>query len=493
MAAIWSLSEPIFAGPDEPSHVVKAAAVARGELIGRDRTERVTPDQPPPMDTEVRVPAIFGIVHDVPRCYAFRPAVAADCAPAFTGPRSDAKAITTAGHYPPLYYAVVGLPTLVFPSVTGVYLMRLVGAALCAALLASALASAFASARRRALLLGCALALTPMVFFVSSVVNPNALEISAAVCLWASMIVLVVEGGSGADRRLVTRLGVAGSVLVLSRGLSPLWLALIALTALAAARPDTLRSIARRRDVRLCAGGLAAATALALAWILVAGSLELRGQPYEAESATKTIRTSLGKTDLTLRQMIGYFGWVDVETPALGRYLWTGALGATVLAALAFGRRRHVAVLAVLLVAVVVLPVVLESTQAEKFGFFWQGRYTLPLAVGVPILAAFAVADRVHLPPAAFGRSASVLLGALALTHVLAYAAAVRRWAVGTSGPVMYLLADDGWRPPLPAAVLLAGFLATAVLLATWLRLLATADTLGAKTAGLHFPGPQPL
>ena len=56
----------------------------------------------------------------------------------------------------------------------------------------------------------------------------------------------------------------------------------------------------------------------------------------------------------------------------------------------------------------------------------------------------------------------------------------------------MYVLADNGWRPPLPAGALLASFIATVALLATWLRRLATTDTREAEMAGLHSPGSQP-
>jgi len=482
--ALWSISGPLFSGPDEPTHVIKAAAVVRGQLVGTDRVMDFAFDPLSRTATIVRVPEIFSAAHGVPSCYAFRPEISAGCAGAFVGSAEEAEAATYAGHYQPLYYAIVGLPTLVFESARGVFLMRFLGAAVSAALLASALASAASSRRPGLLVLGTAVAMTPMVLYSASVVNPSSLEISAALCVWVSTLVVVSGVGNGNPRRLIVRIGVSGVLLVLSRGLSPLWLAMIAVTALTVVRRDTLAGLARRRDVRLCALGLLVATVAASAWLLLAGTLESREGPREAAvSVTAAIRSSLGGTDSAIRQMIGWYGWLDVDGPLLTRHIWLGAVGMAVLGAFAVGRRRYAVALALLLSAVVLLPVVFGAAQAGTLGLFWQGRDTLPLAVGIPPLAALAIAERGSEPSALLSRLTAVLLGALALGHVLAYAIATRRYAVGSSGPVMYVLSRDAWHPPLPAWALLSGYVAMATALATWLHRLATRSAVAAGDA----------
>jgi len=319
-----------------------------------------------------------------------------------------------------------------------------------------------------------ALAMTPMVLYTASVVNPSALEIPAALCLWVSALVLVADLDGASDGRLVARVGVSGALLGLSRGLSPLWLLVIAVVTLPTARRSTLTRLIRRRGVQLCAVGLVAATGLAAAWLVLAGTLDVRDAPrHTTESVTSTVRASLGDTDADVRAMIGRFGWLDIEVPALTRYMWLSAAGAGILAALAVGRRRYVVALVILLLAVVAIPVVLETVQAPKLGMFWSGRYTLPLAVGVPPLAALAIADRVGEPSNLLYRLVKVFLGTLAFGQVLAYMAAARRYGVGTSGPVMYLFNGNAWRPPLPAWALLAGFVGAAAAMAMWLQRLA--------------------
>jgi len=483
--AIWSLSGPLFSGPDEPSHVAKAAAVARGVLVGTDRRFS-SPTDPGGTWTIVRIPEIFDNGYRMPECYKFRPQVAAGCSGAFTGSDATGEVPTFSGHYPPLYFAIVGLPTLLLASAKGVILMRLLGAAVSAALLASALSSASSSRHRTALILAVAFAMTPMVLFTASVVNPSALEISAALCVWVSTLVLV-DDPAGAGRRLVARIGVSGALLTLSRGLSPLWLLVIAVVALATSQRAALVTMSRRRDVRLCAVGLVVATGLATAWILLAGALDPGNTPQkDPTSLTGILRLSLGDTDYDLRVMIGRFGWLDIEAPALTRYVWFGVVGGAVLGAFAVGRRRYVVALAILMCSVVVLPVVLETLVSPQRARFWSGRYTLPLAVGIPPLAAMAIADRMRRPPEVLWRLAAVLLGALAVGHVLAYAAATRRYAVGTAGPVMYVLDGGGWRPPVPAWALLAGFVAGVAALATWLQRLAV----GPVVREDHAPAP---
>ena len=181
---LWLLAMPLFSSPDENAHVVKAAAVVRGQLLGTDEHNAAGDTL-----THVTVPAAF--VSDVP-CFAHRPRVPASCAPAQTSSMRLVDATTLAGHYPPLYYAIVGLPSLFVPGAGGVYVMRLASGLLNAAFVASALLSVRRwSSRIGPLAVG--VATTPMVLFLSASVNPNALEIAAAMTVWASLLTCLAQ------------------------------------------------------------------------------------------------------------------------------------------------------------------------------------------------------------------------------------------------------------------------------------------------------------
>jgi hypothetical protein len=139
LLGLWGLATPRFAVPDEPAHFVKAAAVARGQLIG-----------PPERPTRFHLPPGIVDARFQTGCFVFKPEVPADCPPgqggSGTGSR-DVVAYTAAGKYPPAYYALVGLPTLVWPDLRSVHAARGLSAALSAALLAAALTAAAASRR----------------------------------------------------------------------------------------------------------------------------------------------------------------------------------------------------------------------------------------------------------------------------------------------------------------------------------------------------------
>jgi len=114
-----------------------------------------------------------------------------------------------------------------------------------------------------------------------------------------------------------------------------------------------------------------------------------------------------------------------------------------------------------LAVAVVAVPVTLEARSISEVGYFWQGRYTLPLAVGLPLLAAASSRTRA-------GRWATpVLLGVLAVCHLVSFVVALGRYTVG-KGQGLGLLGGD-WAPPLPALVLVVAFGLTLALWAVWL------------------------
>ena len=111
------------------------------------------------------------------------------------------------GRYPPTPYGAVGLPTVLgIDSVIGLYLMRLAGAAICAGLFASALLSLRQTRHRWLAVSGLAFALTPMVFFVASVVNPSNLEIAGGLAFWSSAVVLAGRARAGVvDGRVAAR------------------------------------------------------------------------------------------------------------------------------------------------------------------------------------------------------------------------------------------------------------------------------------------------
>jgi hypothetical protein len=462
LAALWSVSSPLFSIPDEPSHVVKAAAVSRGQLGAREVAV------PHGFEGYVRVPQVFELAHVVPTCYAFRSQVTAECAPAFVGPRRAVEVRTAAARYPPGYYFVAGLPSLVWPSAIGVRAMRLVTAAISAALLASAFTTLRRADGGAQLLLGLVVAVTPMTLYLAGSVNPSSPEIAAGVALWASLLALVL--GIEAPGRVVAQAVASAAILALSRPLSPVWVALIFVTIALVAPRGRLWALARSPVVLRGAVLVAVSVAVAVAWIVGAHALKgfIPGLPPSHDvSTTDIVRTSVGKYGGQVRQMIGMFGWLDAPPPVLTHGLWLCALGFLVLVGLARGTARFVAGLLVLIGLTIVVPVVLESAQARSFGYIWQGRYTLPLAAGIPLLAAAMARDTLERMG---GRLVAILVGLLLTAHFLAFVWTLRRYAVGING---WFDDDLAWQPPVAAVALVAAFAAALVAYGWWVVRLA--------------------
>ncbi len=462
----WSLSTPLMASPDEPVHTIKAAAVVRGEFFG-------TPARPtrlgPSSQIIVRVPDVFAELPAIPSCFATHPTVPASCAPTPGPSTREVKVATAAGRYEPLYYAIVGLPSLVFPSSTGIWLMRLVSGLLSALFLASALESAAACKRRRLLVWGVAVAATPMVMFMAGTINPNGLEASSAICLWASGFALLSDHAVVSDRRLLARVGISASVLVQVRGLSPLWLLLIALALVVLAGKNKIIELSRDRVARLWVAVLAASCAFTAWWLIRYNPLALSPGPVPPKHVpvSSLISTSVGFSDGFIREMIGVLGWLDVSTPSVTYYGWIAMVFMLLGFGLLFGRRMFVGVLVCLVVLTVALPIVFDATNARNLGFVWQGRYMLPLAAGIPIVAAGAVAkgylsDRTH------RRAAVIFPAILVISELALFFDALRRYTVGSRGPFSPF--GGIWHPPFGTVAISLAFVVVLVAYGAWLR-----------------------
>lgn len=465
VGVLWALATPVGAAPDEPTQVVKAAAVVRGELGGASVRGA------PAAYVRVTVPASFAGDAGLASCYAGRPTVPAGCAPHLSTSSRPVEATTYVGHYPPLYYLLVGVPTLLWQGDAAVLGVRVVSALWGALLLGLAVAIAAAWSRSRLLVPALAVAVTPMAVFLIAVVNPSGLEISAAVAAWTGAIVLVLDHRHRPPPALVTATATAAVVLVLCRGLSPLWAAVVGVAAVLLA-PGAVPTLWRHRRVRRAAVLVTAVAGAATVFIVAAHTLSVLpvGRPVTRHASDLAVLAqTLGDTGTIARQAIGTFGWLDTPSPFAVLAGWAVVTGFVVVAGLAFSSRRHALVLVLVMAVALVLPLALIASQARHDGIVWQARDGLPLYVGVPILAgAIAGRGRERTMAVVLGAvSAPALRQAVARTNavVIAVAAAgqgidfgwaLRRYTVGL-GPALapWTAVRGGWQPPLPSVVLL--------------------------------------
>ncbi len=453
----WSLSGPLFSYPDESAHVIRAESVVRGQFVGRYVGYHQGPYVYPYY--AVNVPGVLRQASVEGLCLELRVDQPANACPSdLAGPAHSIELRTYVGTYPPLYYLLVGVPTLAWPGTAGIWVMRVLSGAINAAFLASAVMSALVARRRRIAAVGILTALTPAALYVSSGVNPAGLEICTAISLWAAGLAWVTSDTEAHTKRLVLRGGLAAGVLVWSRALSPLWLVCIVVTLFILSDASQRRSLLRRRDFRLWSGGVCLLTAGALAWDFGANAFQVLGKAEPAQKSNITLLgEAIGHTWSWFQSAFGDFGIVDHDTaPVLLLVLCVAVLGTLVVLGWRVATRRQAMVLGGLVFVTLVLPVLITFADDRRLGVVWQGRYVLPLAVGLPILAGLILARSERPEARLLDRYAWAAFVALAAANVIGLLTTLHRFVEGSSGPLDFV--GGKWQPPVNAVVLILVF-----------------------------------
>jgi len=487
----WSLVVPLLEGPDEADHAIRAAALVRGQLLSEhDRPADVVFLGGHAIGTFVKVPEAYRLSGGS-YCFSLHPRLSAQCAPEFRGGQRLVRVITNEYRAPPFYYAVIGLPTLVWPAAMGVYAMRLLNALACAAFLASALLSLFELGKPLAPM-GLLVAATPEALYLGGVLHPSGLEFAAAMSLWAALLVMV-RRPTDPSGRLVTRAGVALVVLLLTRGTGPLFAFLALVIVLSLGSREQLARLVARVDVRRWLLAALGALVLAGAWVLYISA----GWPDQRAGGSGFL-SAAGETGSFMRQAVGTFNThssglfhaSDVPLPVVVYACWAVVTVALLILAFATAGRRDAIVLLALIVVTVTLPVLIEGLNFPPTGVAWVGKDGLPMLGALPLVAATIARtparSRRRKGPRLFALG-GVVLFLLVAAQIVAFGATLRLWAVGSAGalnPFGYLF-DPVWTPPVPGVVLLGlftgGLAGLAVVVARALR--AAAEQPGPDTA----------
>jgi len=471
LALSWSLGTPLLSAADEPEQSVKAAATVRMEFSGQDHVWNLpgwqggftTPDY---LEVAYDLPhsLVQALAEHDPQCYAFRFGTAPVCTVKANANRTAVAGDTASSHmnYTPLYYLLVGWPSLFLHGDAALYGMRIASALITAALLTAAFTTT--SRRRGAAAIGVLAAATPAAIYFGSVVNPSGLEICSALLVWASFASLVhAEPGAPGLRRDRILFATSAVLLILTRPLGSLWLVMIVVLVLVTATDlrTRVRELIRGPGARWTGGVLAAALAATLAWDTTQNTMGIVPQTNPKFTFAMGAYLTLQQTPNLIAQMLGQLGWNDVRVPQATALLWCGVVAVLVLLAFALGNRRERLALLATTVLVVVFPMAFEGYSGAAYGVGWQGRYTLPLAVGMPILGAEILMRRLGAVPwGAVGGTLRSLANTLAGTLVIAYLFEVwwawRRYAQGLAGNTIPMPAK--WTPPVgwPTALGLA-------------------------------------
>lgn len=454
VGAAWALATPLMTGADESDHAIRAAAVARGQVVGGETHDLLGSAN---VFIEVEVPEAYGQARGVSNCFidfypddnpvdqSFGQAETKCLSTMEDGGSARVRTTTLQYRGQPTYYAVVGLPTLVWPDATGVAAMRIVSGGLTAALLAAALVAARSLPHAPLLPVAVLAGATPVCLWLGGQVNSGGFEIAAALWLWTSA--LVATRARTITRAMIAQVGVAFVLLTLCRGLSPVFgIVVLVVVALTSDR-RRLRTLTHRDDVRrwALAGGLATLTSAA--WLAF---IQLR-YPLDDRPGTGVV-SALGSWDWYLRQAVGVFGVNDIILPLPGLVAWGAVVAVIVGAGLQVGSAAERVVVPVLALAAFALNITADGMSLPPIGYYWQGRYVLPLLVGVAVLAAGAGLGR-NQPTRrpSWAVDARFLAAILWAVQVWSFAFVTRHFAGRGKTDIGFLAAwrDPVWSPPL--------------------------------------------
>lgn len=487
-SVLWALASPIFSSPDENAHATKAVAAARGQLLGDSR--------PGVKHPVVDLPDSYryspGIV-----CFAFQPEVAADCGVELGSATGTDWFSNWVASYNPVYYLLVGWPSLVLDGTAGIYGMRVASALLSSALLALAATVAICGRSRSWMPAAVAFLAAPMVTYMAGSVTPQGLEIAAGAALWISLLRLIEWFGGTREnaangRFLWFAVTVSAVLLATARALGPLWVLVLVAGAIAIGGWRPAMRVFTTASSYAWVAVVAVAGVFSVGWTLVGGSLsgqaEVGDAPLVDGGFLQGAWVMVRSTPRFLQEAMGVFGWLDTTLPGPVYWAFVAALALLVgLAGIASDRRgRWTVILAV--AAALVVPVLVQALSISRTGLIWQGRYGLLLYLAVVFVAAWILSRRSALPPVVAPRATIAIAVALAAFHVAAFVFALRRYVIGEDDPITRMLAEPEWQPPLGWSSLVVVMVVVSAGFATWIIWLSRRGRRSGEPASIGAP-----
>ncbi|MCU1392492.1 MAG: putative rane protein [Ilumatobacteraceae bacterium] len=438
----WSIATARYGGPDEPAHVLRAASVARGQVLGNVVPQLVGGFR------SVTVPA--PLTTGDPRCFRHDRRTPATCAVADATAKGLRTAATTSGTYPPWYYAMVGLPVRLVGDASSVPWYRLLAALWCTVALVVAI-----SRSRRATTTIVIAAVAPAAWFLFGVVNPNSLEIALTLIAWVG--VERVRTAVDPPSSELWWIGGPMALAILIRPIAAVALGTMVIVLLLVRRGD--QRLGRARWQRMLVAP-AVAVVLTLAWSAWSNVSVSDSREASPLDAVERLQRVVSVVPMFLREVPSSLGWREFAAPWPATALWWGLVvlvaGCIVTRTIRSRQGSLLVAWSLTGVSVVIVPIAFETVFAGRIGFIWQGRYSIPTALGLIVLGSTLVADLVPDARWAIGIAA-------ALAEFLTFWGTLRRYTVGSDGS--WWFRDAAWHPRAAPGMLL---LANAALM-SWL------------------------
>jgi hypothetical protein len=460
LTAAWVVATRPFAAPDEAAHYLRALEISDGSLVG-SKVPFFAPGHPQAPLAWVRQRFTGG--HARAHIAWVRPdtrgvLVAPKMSPLLPSGqpqlcvdgRRDTRGrgcveATYTGDYLPLPYLLPAVALSASSSRdTGLWIARALSALCCIAFLLLAVATLWDGSGWS--LVGLLLATTPMVLFVSSVVNPNGLEATAGIAFAAAGL-RIVRDRERAPGWVWALLACSGAATMLAWQLGPVFVLIdaAAIALLLGASPGRELLARERKRVRTVALVLIGALGLYLAWALTDGTSHAT---IRIAPVVHGLRLGVSELSYVFREAVGVFGSLTVPLRSAFCRLWWLLIAAAVVGAVVLGTRRIRLIVLGLTVVGFAFPVVFYAWVYRFSGYDLQGRYVLPLLALIPLVSGEVINQaRDRIPRRAAFWLPAVTIGAVAVVQLDAWWTSARAAAGATA--YQWFIPHASWHPPL--------------------------------------------
>ncbi len=452
LISLWALATPLMAFPDEPAHTIKAAAVVRGQITVQEGTSFGH-------GVHVKVPAYIANL-DAQRCFKYRPDTSAGCAPPIPSEDTyETIGVTTAGTYNPMYYWIVGLPSLWLSGAPALYAMRIISSILTAVFLAAGFTALSRFLRPQIPVLLASVSMTPMVLFLGSGINPNSLEVAATMAAFCGFIVLLDNAHRPqAILPAVITVVAASVVLANTRQVSLIWLLCALVVGVTFYQRRSIVAAFRNKYVLLAVAATVPGVVLGIVWILLMLNAPASAgvapigiiNPMPGVRPDQGFVTMLDRSFGFFSQYVGVMGWLDSRLPDAVQMFWSFLIVIALLMPLTVRPLRRAVGYWLALGFLLVVPAILQAQVVTTMGFIWQGRYNLPLFLVLLIAAGIAARHlKISQSDTAMTIGRIVVFAAIA-AHTLAFTYILRRYVVGIRELANWqiMITNPGWQPP---------------------------------------------
>lgn len=438
----WIFAVPAFRGIDEFDHVIKADATARGQWTG---------SEPPPrgrgelMRVRDDVATALG-----PMCAFYDYTGPDNCSAVRTMGDSTVEIASAASAYNPAYYVVAGVVASPFPGASADFAMRCVTAWLSALMLAwgAAVTRSWANGGWPGLAL--MVSATPVLVYSTTIAAPNGVGMAGGILMWTGL--LGVASNPRAPHLLAASTGAVAVAVTHTTGL--LWVPLV-LVSILLLRPRRWWVAAWRADrsnATVAASIVLVALAYAACWVRIANTNAL-APPADDVPPLRPGDLPIQVVSWLLQTIAAFPTRVEFA-PVAVYPIWVLAFLALLVLGCAAATTRTRLVLLLLVGLWFAVPLTLTVVSYASEPFAWQGRYAMPLAVGISVVAGFALSEAGRLPS---WRTSFTLVTLALVAHVLSVAAVTLREADRGLSPTF---ADVVPGPPAVTAVLVGAIAA---------------------------------